>query len=492
MRKLREQTGVALVTVLLVGASLTVITTAASFAAIQDMRQGTDDRTASQALAFAEAGVDAFIKYVKSGLVNYAQLNQAGCNGNPPLAIPTGDVGNGTFAVSLTVYDPNASGASQYPPAACAGRSASPHPGQGADMTYFVITATGCSNDTSPCAPNATSVVRQVIALRPVGIPIGLYAHAFDPKAHPAYESISAISETIFTDRQKDNFTGLDSYYLYGDFFPDVNGSAGVHGVSPSAHIPAAVHAGAIIYTQKSSKPEFSAGPKNCSYSNSLWDSDGTGGGVGSITSDCAGDTNGAYPTYSKFNLASVADKINPNISEQDYQVLRQAAQQNGVYCSLPGAGQPGTGSCIKQGLPAGSTDVNALRDAVLNAGTNQFIVFVDYAGGTPSQNVLPWSGSVWGCDQADPDNTKSVVVVVRNGGIEEVGSGGDMINGAFIVDGNFTADGQITFNGTMVVRGTVSFGSSSELMQLTNCWVNNTPGPFFSIVPGHWSQVDR
>ena len=97
----------------------------------------------------------------------------------------------------------------------------------------------------------------------------------------------------------------------------------------------------------------------------------------------------------------------------------------------------------------------------------------------------------MWGCNP-DPDLTKSVTVIVRNGGVNYVGAGGDMINGAFIIDGNFDTTGSLTFNGTIVSKGTISFGSSSQTIGLDSCWVQNMPGAFLTVVPGAWRQIDR
>ena len=58
MESLRSQTGVALVTVILVGAALTVVATTGSFIAIREMRASSDDARGGQAVAYAEAGLE--------------------------------------------------------------------------------------------------------------------------------------------------------------------------------------------------------------------------------------------------------------------------------------------------------------------------------------------------------------------------------------------------------------------------------------------------
>jgi hypothetical protein len=477
MSRLADERGVAMLTVLFIGAALTAVTSVAAFATIREFQASQDDRKAAGALSYAEAGVDRLIAYIKSGRITYGTLNAAGC-ANPPLALPTGTVGNGSFSAQLTVYDPFAANpADRYPPAACAARPTSPHPGQGGDNTYFVITSTGQH-------PAAKRVVRQVVSLKPVGLPVGLYAHAFDLKAHPSFPSVSMISETTITDRGKDQFTGTDPYYKIGDFFPSVTGR------SVTDPVPAAAHALTGIYLKKSSNPEFPPS-KNCSANNgdsqSLWDSDGSAGS-GPITSGCAGQV--GYPSTSKFSADQLAAIGSPTLSDQDYQAIKEAAQTYGVYCSFPGSGGTGATLCTREGVDVGANWAQAVQD-LLASGVNNIAAYFEFRSGSPSQNNLNWSGSVWGCN-SNPALSRSIAAIVRNGGINETGAGGNMVNGAFILDGDFNATGNFTFNGTIVSKGTVSFGSSSENIGMNPCWVQNMPGPFFKVVPGQWSEVDR
>ncbi len=202
---LGRESGVAMVTVLFIGAVMTAVSSAAAFSTIQEFRQGRDDRKASEALAYAEAGVDRFIRYIgKGGALTYNDLNRAGC-GDPPLTIPPGKVGNGQFTASLTVYNPFASNpVDRFPPAACAGRPTTPHPGQGGDLTYFVITSRGTP-------PDAVRVIRQIISVEPIGIPVGLFANNFILKAHRAYNNVSMVARGIITERINDSFKGNES-----------------------------------------------------------------------------------------------------------------------------------------------------------------------------------------------------------------------------------------------------------------------------------------
>jgi hypothetical protein len=477
-----DERGVAMVTALFVGAAMTAVTSVAAFATIQEFKQGRDDRKAVEALSYAEAGIDRFIRYLRSGTVNYNDMNQAGCNGRAPLSLPSGKVGNGQFTVTMSVYNPFAStAAGKVAPAACSNRPVTPHPGQNAEATYFLLTSTGTH-------PDATRVIRQVISVEPLGLPVGLYANNFILKAHPTYNNMSMQTRGIITDRRSDSFTGLDSYYKMQDFFPD-----GVSGRSPSEPVPAAAHAGGGIFLSLSSNPEFTGGllgTKNCSadrtFGRSLWDSDGTEG-AGAITSGCVPAEPGqsGYPRSSFYRF-----KAPPPV---DHDTLRDSALSSGIFCSFPGAGGTGGTTCSTQGNPWTYTQANFVAQlAVLKAAVvHNMIVYIEYRAGTPFDNNFAWDGSVWGCN-TNPDLNWSVTVDIRNGGFSDIGAGGDMVNGAIFTDGDFNTTGKMTFDGTINVGGSASFGSSSEIVGLSPCWVQNFPGSFLKVITGQWSEVDR
>lgn len=490
-----NQRGVAMVTVLFIGAALTVVSSAAAFATIQEFRAGADDRKAAEAISYAEAGIDRMLSYLKSGLVTFNQLNRSGCQ-DPVLQLPVGSVGVGTFTTNIRVFDPAAVGANRLPIApssgACANRPISPHPGMGNDLTWFMITSTGNH-------PDAARELRQVVALTPIGLPIGVYGHEFDPSAHPEYDSVSVISETTYTDRAKTLMVGNDSYYKISDFFPGVG-----TGKLLTDPVPAAIHAVSGISLKNSGTPEFTGPPngtKNCTangttipgavISQSLWDSDGSLGS-GTITSTCAGQT--GYPTTSKFTDEQRQSFAKPRLTAEDHQVMKEAAQRYGVYCTFAGAGPgaTGTNSCTVKGVLAGGTDYFTYVNDVLNTPRNTFVTYFEFRSGTASANEISNLPEVWGCSD-DPALNKSVVVIVKNGGADWGGAGQTRrFNGALIVDGDFSTQGSFTFNGTMVVLGKISLGSSASEATLDPCWVRNMPGPFFRAVPGHWSEVDR
>jgi hypothetical protein len=481
LRESRNERGIAMVTVLFIGAALTAVTSVATFATINEFRAGSDDRKAAEALSYAEAGIDRMIQYMKSGKGNYNTFNRSGCpgalGGDPTFTLPTGAVGNGTYSASVTVYNPFAANpADRFPPAACAGRPISPHPGQDSDNTYFVITSTGT-------APQAVRKVRQIVSLQPIGLPVGMFAENFILKAHPNYVGMTMQANGIITDRKNDEFDGNDPYYKIGDFFPSVNGRL------LTDPMPAAAHAGKGIYLNNSSTPEFTgggSGTKNCSADRtagrSIWDSDGSAGS-GNINSGCSSPdpTAPGFPSTSKYTAPTTVDP--------DHAALKDAALSFGVYCSFPGFGGTGTTQCLQQGVAASTNYVQLVQN--VKALTNNFVAYFEFRSGTPTQNNLNWDGNVWGCND-NPALNHSIVVDIRNGGFYDIGAGGDMLNGALILDGDFNTTGQFTFNGTFLAKGSGSFGSSSETVTLDPCWVKNFPAAFYKVVPGHWAEVDR
>ena len=513
MNPLRSERGVAMIIVLLVGASLTAVSSVATFAMIREFGASDDDRKSAQALAAAEAGVDRFLAYLKSGKVTYGLLNQAGCNGNPPLALAQGQIGASTYSASITVYDPDPAGAAQFPPAACLSRPTRPVLGQdGVGNSWFVITSIGSFAE-------ATKVIRQTVALQPIGLPVGIYGRSITvSSANHRFLTVSMVSETTIQNRSDLEFEGLDPWYVMRNVFPDPAGDlalANVTGAQPFDPVPAAAHAAGQIFLGNARDPEYpptsnctangKGGDSAAQRAQSIWDSDGSGGS-GPITTGCSawpgyspvGGGAGVYPRSSKFTGDQLSTFASPRLTEEDYQTLKDAAKTYGVYCSLPGNGGSGEATCTRAGtvVTGAAADYFTQVKTLADAGEKNILGYVEFRAGAVTANNVPNSvdlghETVWGCN-ADPDLSKSLVTIVRRGGVAYGGSGGDWINGAFILDGNWAATGGFRFNGSLVVQGNLHFHSASQNYGLDACWVANTPGPFFRVVPNAWSEIDR
>ncbi|MDQ3986397.1 MAG: hypothetical protein M3280_07865 [Actinomycetota bacterium] len=480
--RLRGEAGVAMITVMLVGATLTVLASAAALTTISELRSGTDDRKAAEALSFAEAGIDRLLRYIRTGNnITWGKLIQAGCENPGGLKVPTGSLGVGSFEATLKVYEPNppsGNSVDRFVPGACNYRATAPNDPQGQS---FVITSKGSQ-------PAAKRVVQQIVQIKPLGLPVGIYANVIDAGGSPNMVGVSMFSETQIRGREKLAFSGTDPYYFMQDVFPE-----GVVGRSPLEHAPAAGHAAlGIFMKQNGTKPEF-PGPapettKNCAANNggvvsqSLWDSDGSTA-TGSLTSGCSGQS--GYPTTSKFTTTTL-DSIRPHVlDEQDHVALRDAAKEGGLYCSING----GSGTCTLMGNTVayqsvwGDTHIAEL----FNSGIYNFVAYFEFLSGDTLTNQVKWHSNVWGCN-ADPNLTKSAVVVVRRGGIELQDAS---LNGAIIIDGDMKYTGNPVMNGTVISRGGFRI-SGNATFSLDDCWVQNMPGPFLTAVPNSWNEIDR
>lgn len=524
LSQLRTEAGVALVTVLLIGMALSVLASAAAFTTVQELRAGGDDRRSSAALAYAEAGIDRMIEYIRSGLVTWNDLRLAGCSDGsgvrPPLTLPqgsgtgtVGDFDNGTFTVELEVYAFSSDPALRVPPGSCpANPSASKSPRFG--NFYFAITSTGTH-------PSATRVIRQIVKIGVLGLPIGIFADNVTASGTPGFDGISMVSPNDILGRSKMAFRGTDTYYTLNDFWPGQYTAA-----EGAANIPAAVHSLGTIYLQSSgsAKPEHSVsgspGPLNCTANKTSaagGEAPGTPGQsqfdqsgyqVGGFIPDgstCAptwaGSPVEAPPSSEIQDLSSVTPK--PELSDQDYLTLRATAKRHGLYCSVNLAGT--AENCTRLGeawLPSPvkttGTDVGDIEvtqadvDFVL-AEQKTFVAYFEFANNTTIEtNDVHWKATVGPCS-SEPELNKSVIAVVRNGNFSMIGGG--LLNGAvFVPEGSVFTAGGAKINGTVIAERFDNRGNANFTLNdpYAGCWLENIPGPFLSVGLENWAELDR
>jgi hypothetical protein len=495
-RWMRDDAGVAMVTVILVGASLTVVASAGATIAIQDFRSGANDRRATEALTFAESGVDRMLLELRRGGYGWRRLNEAGCS-LPPIAVPQGNLGsNRYYNAYLTVYKNDAvpenrlpvvgtwepgqtwSTANDSKPVCTSHDNVSPR-----TPMLFAITSTGEH-------PTATRVVRQVVRISARGLPIGMYADSVNVQGgNPSAISISLITPGNVDGREKLEFTGYDPYYTLGYFWA---------GQSMTVPAPAAVHARGTINCSKQACGDDQRehpGPLNCTANasangQSQWDQSGLGGSLSGLTK-CP-QWNGspsAPPPYSSFSDADLErSRPTPTLAEEDYAMLKQAAKDRGLYCLMTGSNNSGT--CTS---PSGSFTTNGTIQNVSGVG-NHFVAYFDYpTTGDPfsSQRTVTWKMGVGPCTYDETTN-KSAIIVVRYGSVDLTGK--DEIVGAF-----FAPEGQAWLRGSggiVKIHGTtiakrIDIGGNAEVL-LSECWVMNMPNAFLQVRPLSWSEVDR
>lgn len=486
MSRLRGQRGVAMVTVMFVGASLSVVASAAAFMTIQELRSSTDDRKAATALSIAEAGVDRMIEHLRRGTLSWGQIRLAGCGTNPPITLSGTFGGSRNFTSTLTVYNPSAANPVDRIPtatnqAACAGRPLHPRFSQA-----FAISSTGSH-------PTATRVVRQEIFIKALNLPIGVYSE--DLQAGGTANSISIsmfVSGDVPRGRSKFEFSGTDPYYTLGDFWP---------ALSSTTFVPAALHATGSINLNTGGGPQYehktspATATINCTANGlnngqSQFDQSGQGGAILSGP-PCAGQSLARPPT-SLFTATDLNRVISQkNLTEQDYLALKQSAQRTGLYCFIP---TTGAASCTRQGNPwAFNPTSGNVQDgdiAPILSATKNFVAYFDYqdASKAMTSNEIKWKADVWPCDN-DPNLNKSVLLIVRQGSLSL--ESGMEINGAILAaDGAVRARGNMQVNGTIISKSFDNSGQSTFSMDA--CWINNMPGPFLDVTPGKWAEVDR
>ena len=125
----------------------------------------------------------------------------------------------------------------------------------------------------------------------------------------------------------------------------------------------------------------------------------------------------------------------------------------------------------------------------MFSAGVNNFIAYFDFSNSNdPGTQDVKWHATVSPCDALNAANSKSVVIIVRHGGLDIQSN--TTVNGAAILDGDFTYTGGASFNGTIIARQIDLHGDAT--FSLDQCWIDNMPGPFLQITPTTWNEVDR
>jgi hypothetical protein len=521
-----------MVTVLLIAATLTAVASAAAFTTIREFRSSTQDRRSARALAFAEAGIDRLLNYMKTGRIAWSDIALAGCpaagrytgeEDHPPLTLPTGAggrVGDGSYTVHLEVFNPiTTDPTKRFAPGACADDGngyprywASPRlPPEWWSGTsqYFAIVSTGASaTSATPCpqlSGGACRTVHQVVRIRGVGLPVGIYAKtSADLRGNPSMENISLLTPGSVTGRSKAGFSGLDPYYFVGD----LTDWASMPLTTRQKQVPAAVHAGGSIAlggligsNLEHPTTTLLGGTTylNCTANNtggtapqgtpgqSQWDQSGPGYG-GVITGSCTwtppvgGPPNSPPPTSVISDVRTLAPQ--PDLTPEDYAALKTSAQSDGIWCSFSGA----TTTCTRKGVSWPGYNGTVNEGDITDGGIgNVFIAYFEYAT-LAVNNTVKWRSS-WAPCSDDPDLNKQVVIVVRRGHLDI--SGGGAIHGAAIVpEGNVEESGGVQFEGTIIANNFSNRGNSS--FRLSSCAIRNLPGPWLDVTPTSWTEVDR
>ena len=465
-----------MVVVLLVGAALTVVSSTATFLTIQEFRASGADRTSTQALGYAEAGLDRMIQVIKTTPWN--DLMESGCDDDDLITVD-GVVGSGSFSGSVTAE------------VDCAAPVPNPFEPQ-----FVTVVSEGDIGD-------ASRIVRQTLRVVSGGLPIGIYAYNFvsasgEGSTGNKFDGISLITQGNVSSRDKLSFTGFDPWLSQFDIFgtgPDTSCLPSTGMVCNTTNsLPAAVHAGGTITCDaanscsSSGKTEHVGSPDTAAFDlacranggkgtvgQSAWDGSSRGGPIG--TSTCPGSTMGKAPT----SLFTLEDAIrlapDPTPDKIDYDALKAAAQESGIYCSWNSSTKKPV--CTKNG-GAGSNDLT-FQNSDLAGLPEDYIVYFDFP--VADRQEVKWQASSGSCVAG-----RSSVIVVRNGDIDI--DGGSVAGGILAADGTVKVGGTSTVHGTIIAQTIDTRGNSS--FKLDECAINALTAPFINVTPGQWSEIDR
>lgn len=473
---IRDQRGVAMITVLLVGTALTVVSSTATFLTIQEFRASTSDRTSTQALGYAEAGLDRMIQVIKT--TPWDNLMVSGCSEGNQLELE-GELEAGSFMAEVTTQ------------ADCALPVPDPFEAQ-----FVTVTAQGSTGE-------ASRIVQQTLRVVSGGLPIGIYAYNFvsasgEGSSGNKFEGISLITQGNVSSRDKLSFSGFDPALSQFDVYgtgPDTHCRPSTGMVCTSSNsLPAAVHAGGLVTcdsantcsssgkTEHVGSPDTAAFDLACrangskgSVGQSAWDGTAKGGPTG--TGTCPGSSVGKAPT-SLFTKQQAIDLApDPTPDKIDYDALKSAAQETGIYCSWNSSTKKPV--CTKNGA-AGNTSLT-FQQSDLAGLPEDYIVYFDFPASDPQE--VNWQAAAGNCTAG-----KSAVIVIRNGGID--------VNGGSVAGGILAADGTVKIGGTSTVHGTIIAQTidarGNSTFKLDECAVKALTAPFINVTPGQWSEVDR
>jgi hypothetical protein len=482
-RMMRDERGVALVTVLFIGAVMTVTVSAAAFIAVGEFRASNRDRGATTALALSEAGIDRTIQWIRSNKVPWRFIALSGCSsvgtvGGVSYTTITlnGQIGTGTYSTTITRAD----GCSPLPTSVPSPRVAQ----------QLVLSSTGCTDNAAGVAcPTGSSkrLVEQAVAVTSRTLPVGMTATTgMDVRGSPSFQNMIVVTRGIISSRKHMSVTGTDPYYKKSDFYPCIGGkTAGAFqcftaGAANDTAMPASVHSTDRIFTNPNGGDAHPPSP-NCTYP---WDGSALGT---TITGTACGLAYPNRPPTALFTEAD-ADRITntPRLTEEDHLYFKNVAQQSGLYCSNYGAAGS---SCTRAG--AAATVTGDIDTADVTGLGGFYVVYVEYPSGSdPQRNMLGWNVAAPAgtnpCSSTAATGSM-VVVIVRNGGLETKSS---FIGAIFAEDGRYETGANASFEGTVAAQFIRTRGSPN--LCNSQRWLDSMPGIFITVAPLQWSEVDR
>lgn len=485
----KDDSGVALILVLIAVVVVTVMGATLVIAGTRDLDSSTSVQRAASALGVAEAAVQHAIQTLKTVGPGQLELSRLDCNNAQ------------TNAVEPCYPDQSADGKGRWmnqanatlPPAEAdqfvgsvgttdvyrvwieAIRPIALTATPPVRIGIYRIVAIGSDNRNNQVRPG-TRRVEQNVRVRILDIPFALFAQdGMDLGGGPTTRTISVYATSDILWRNKLTFTGDDPYY----------------GGPTAAHATGTIYQGNI--TGGGNNGAIHPPVANCTYPHDR-DKDGGPYPVYSTTGStwsCSAEGKVKPPYNSSFFNRDMFEDlgINPDGPDPDsYDLMKRLAQTEGIYCTF---NSKNTVNFDDKTLKPGC-------NRALNQITKKF--FVLYAEQAPGMsdpiNVAIKTG--WGpagdpttmCNSNAYDGSFGIIVV-RGGNIDYQNSD-TWWGAAFVPEGEFTATGQGSawFAGTVFAK-TMKI-SGNFRVTLNSCWLNRSVGPFFTVTRLRWHESDR
>ena len=427
-----DDSGVAIITVLMVGVLLSILATSAVSISTGNLKNAGRDRVAGGALGAAEAGLAQAVNHMRGASLACLSL-AATCVTPDPWATGSGQAvtlpDGRTAMVKISVVQV------LKLPAIRTGR--------------FLVTSTGRAG-TGP----GLRVVTQQVTMKPLDFPLSVYANQIQLTGTPTTFQQSVLSKNCIGGREKMNFT---------------DPATGANSIDAAYGIPAAAHSEDVIY-EKSCPGAAKNRIHNLSTCNAQYryDQDKLGGpkpdGTGTLSTTCKG-AGTSYPQTSFFGPGDLekfgATDITPLLP-----ALKAQAVSLGQYWTSP----------------SGWTAPNPAQDPHV---VMYFKIGKDET--LKLQNEL--DGYLYDCSAP-----KSVVIIVENetvgsGGVH-INSNADLGGAVFVPRGNFQYNGGASFTGP-IIANTIDKWNGTASSQLTQCFLDNFPPGLLDLGIEDYHEVD-
>lgn len=446
-RNLRDDRGIALITVMLVGAVLSGMGIIVVTTTISDMRAANADRTSLRTLDVAEAGVADAISYIRSkGVKQICSTCTTQWNTSNPMVLT---YPRGSAQVSIAAINP------YKPPQTRVGR--------------YSITSVGTTTGSGAVGVGQISgkrTVQEIVDVRPLSFPLGVYTASQVNLGG----TINMFQESLFSGSCVDS-----RYKLVME--PGPSGST----IDPYYNIPAGVHSTSYITDKNTSCATDPSGADNqaihktaaCN-TNYPADQDSLGAPFPGTTCATADAGYGDYDTNgSNFNQQTFVNTygfLPRGLSDDDYANLKARAIAAGTYFPA--------GTAVV--WPSSFTQPLSPTDPRFNP-----VIYVQNQDLTIQGDLNSYA---WANDPSCTMSHPTVVVVVDHGSLN-LSSSTNFAGFLFVPDGNIKFTGSPTITGTMFSKSLDWSGGST--VGLNECFAANTNGGILNVTKYSWREVD-